>query len=147
MQMSTKKDCKSNFQEIIDRLRQVSGLTNEYEIAELLGFKKDSFAARKSRGSLPKKEIELACASHGWSHEWIMTGKGEMQTQPGVAEEQGGYTKQSLTEDETYLICTFRKLHPAERDKVIEIAELYSGVKEPRRSDGGGKGSKESNSN
>lgn len=76
--MSTKKDCISNFSEILGRLLQVSGKLNEYEIADLLGFKKDTFAARKSRGSLPEKEIKLACVSNGWSFEWVMSGKGEM---------------------------------------------------------------------
>jgi hypothetical protein len=64
-----------------------------------------------------------------------------------VAEEEGIYTKQPLTAEELYLVRTFRKLRLAEKEKVIEIAELYSGVKESRRHDGGGSGSRESNSN
>jgi transcriptional regulator with XRE-family HTH domain len=79
--------------------------------------------------------------------EWIDTGKGEMLAQPVVAEQQEGYARQLLSREEDYLIRTFRKLHLAEKEKVIEIAELYSGVKESRKHDGGGSGSRESNSN
>lgn len=74
--MSTKKACISNFFDILKRLHEISGKENEYEIAELLGFKKDTFAARKSRGSIPAKEIKLACVSNGWNFEWVMCGKG-----------------------------------------------------------------------
>jgi transcriptional regulator with XRE-family HTH domain len=78
--------------------------------------------------------------------EWIDTGEGEMRSQPRIAEAQEGYARQILSEDEDYLLRTYRKLHSAEKEKVIEIAELYSGVKESRRHDGGGNGSQESNS-
>jgi len=74
--MSIKKDDRSKFSEILDRLHEISGKVNEYEVAEMLGFKKDSFAARKSRGSVPEKEIKLACVSNGWNFDWIMSGEG-----------------------------------------------------------------------
>lgn len=62
---------------------EVSGKSYEYEIAEILGFKKDSFAARKSRGSIPEKEIKIACVTNGWPYEWVISGEGEMrQSQP-----------------------------------------------------------------
>jgi hypothetical protein len=75
--MSTKKDYKSKFSDVLNRLHEISGKENEYEVAEILGFKKDTFAARKSRGSVPEKEIKIACASYGWNFEWVMYGKGE----------------------------------------------------------------------
>jgi SOS-response transcriptional repressor LexA len=76
--MSTKKDYTCNFSAILERLHTISGKENEYEVAEMLGFKKDTFAARKSRGSVPEKEIKLACVSNGWNFDWVMYGKGEM---------------------------------------------------------------------
>jgi len=82
--MSIKKDDKSKFSEILNRLHEISGKANEYEVAEMLGFKKDSFAARKSRGSVPEKEIKLACVSNGWNFDWVMYGKGSK-----LAEERG----------------------------------------------------------
>lgn len=63
-----------------------------------------------------------------------------------IAEEQSEYSLQPLSKEELYLVRTFRKLHDAEKQKVIEIAELYCGVKEPWRNAGGGSDSKESNS-
>lgn len=76
--MSTKKDYKSKFSDVLGRLHKISGKENEYEVAEILGFKKDTFAARKSRGSIPEKEIKIACASNGWNFEWVMHGKGDI---------------------------------------------------------------------
>ncbi len=80
--MSTKNNYISNFDDIINRLRQLSGKSKQYEIAGLLGFDKDTFAARKSRGSVPEKEIKITCASNAWSFEWVMTGEGNMTIQP-----------------------------------------------------------------
>lgn len=91
--------------------------------------------------------IEKLCQILNINSVWLLTGKGPMHASPGVAEKQEAYTKQPLTEDEIYLLRIYRKLHLAEKDKVIEIAELYSGVKESRRHDGGGKDSQKSNSN
>lgn len=62
-----------------------------------------------------------------------------------VSEDQSGYA-QRLNKSELHLIKLFRQLHPAEQDKVIEIAELYAGAKESRRTVGGGSDLAESNS-
>ncbi len=58
---------------------QALGLTKEYELANLLGFKKDTFAARKSRGALPVDKIKLLCADKLINFNWVMTGEGEMR--------------------------------------------------------------------
>ena len=76
--MSTRLIYKSNFEQVIERLMLVSGKTKEFEIAEIIGLKKVAFAARKSRDSLPEKEIKIACVNNGWSFDWVMSGKGEM---------------------------------------------------------------------
>lgn len=75
--MSTTKNYIYNFDEILERLRDISGKSKQYEIAALLGFDKDTFAARKSRGSVPVREIKLACVSNGWSPDWVLTGEGD----------------------------------------------------------------------
>jgi hypothetical protein len=74
--MSIDKDYINHFDDILQRLKKVSGKGKQYEIAALLGFDKDSFAARKSRGSIPEKEIKLACLNNGWRYEWVMSGEG-----------------------------------------------------------------------
>lgn len=74
--MSTQKNYESKFSEIMGRLMSVSGKTKDLEVAEILGLKKVAFAARKKRGSIPEKEIKIACANNGWSYDFIMTGRG-----------------------------------------------------------------------
>ena len=77
---------------------------------------------------------------------WLSSGEGEIRPPPSVAETKSGYGNQPLTAAERYLIKTYRKLNQAEKDKVIEIAELYCGAKESWKDVGGGSVSKESNS-
>ena len=72
--MSTIKNDKNRFLLIFARLKEVSGKSKDKEIAEILGFDKDTFGARKSRGSVPEKEIKLACADNGWSVAYIEEG-------------------------------------------------------------------------
>jgi len=122
--MSTKKDYKSNFQEVVDRLQIVSGKTKEQQIAVLLGFKKDTFAARKSRGSLPVKEIQIACASNGWSYDWVMSGEGEMfvvpQKQPQTVSGQLEGLSPEIKLIADYLEVKLRGKSAEERLKYIE---------------------------
>jgi transcriptional regulator with XRE-family HTH domain len=46
---------------------------------------------------------------------------------------------------ERTLLSKFRRLHPAEKERVIEIAELYASAKDQRNVGGGGKNLRESN--
>ena len=58
--MSTINNDKNRFLLILARLKEVSGKSKDKEVAEILGFDKDTFGARKSRGSVPDKEIGRA---------------------------------------------------------------------------------------
>lgn len=82
--MSTKKTNKSQFAEIMSRLMTSLGLKNEYELGQLLGFKKDTFSARKTRGSIPQKEIKLLCAEKLINFDWALTGEGSMKKDEGA---------------------------------------------------------------
>jgi transcriptional regulator with XRE-family HTH domain len=100
------------------------------------------------KGIVPKTDVVGKVAKTlGVSIENILFGESFVEVPHEIAEAQERYAGQLLSEDEDYLLRTYRKLHLAEKEKVIEIAELYSGVKESRRHDGGGSGSRESNSN
>lgn len=137
-----------DIESIISRMKTAVDARNDSDLARFFGSKSTGYVSnwRKKR-EIPEGNIALVSVKRSVGFDWLITGKGEMRSQPRVAEPQGGYTRQLLSEDEDYLIRTYRKLHPAEREKVIEIAELYRGVKESRQQDGGGSGSQESNSN
>lgn len=76
--MSTKKVEKSQFEEVVGRLMTALVVENEYNVAESLGFKKDTFSARKKRGALPVDKIRLLCADRGINFNWVMTGAGDL---------------------------------------------------------------------
>jgi SOS-response transcriptional repressor LexA len=75
--MSTNEIDKSQFKAVSSRLMSALKIKNEYNLAELLGFKKDSFSARKKRGALPVDKIRLLCSDKGINFDWVMTGQGE----------------------------------------------------------------------
>jgi hypothetical protein len=70
------------FEEVISRIKKVTNLQEDAEIAKLLGMKPSTFAMRKKRGKLPKKEIELCAAKNGISTDWLFTGQGETFPSP-----------------------------------------------------------------
>lgn len=86
--MSTTKNHNSDFPEVVQRLMELSGKSRELDIAELLGMKKAAFATRKLRDRLPIKEIKITCANHGWSYDWVVTGKGRKLLYPVVTSDQ-----------------------------------------------------------
>lgn len=142
---------------------EVSGKSYEYEIAELLGFKKDSFAARKSRGSIPEKEIKIACASNGWPYEWVISGEGEMlrvqsrqltaiQAESVAAEQAANdyrgtaprlavvELKRSISEDGWALLDSFELLCDEQKKSLLIVAQTMAlGVptKSPPKGPGG----------
>jgi hypothetical protein len=75
--MSTNKVEINRFIEVIDRLMDALNIKNEYNMAELLGFKRDTFSARKKRGALPVDKMQLLCSDRGINFNWVMTGEGE----------------------------------------------------------------------
>lgn len=75
--MSTIKFDTGYFSQVIKRLMFALNVQMEYEIAALLGFKKDTFSARKKRGAIPEDKIKLLCAERKINFDWVMTGKGE----------------------------------------------------------------------
>lgn len=77
---------KINFGEVLSRLKQVANVRFQYEIAELLGMSKVQFATQKSRGKLPKIEIELWAVKNGISPEWILTGTGPMKAEQSLSD-------------------------------------------------------------
>jgi hypothetical protein len=139
---------KLEIESIISRMKIAVEARNDSDLARFFGSKSTGYVSNwRKKGEIPEGNIALIAVKRGVTFDWLMTGEGEMLLLYGVAENQEEYAGRLLSEDEDYLLRTFRKLHLAEKEKVIEIAELYSGVKESRKHDGGGSGSQESNSN
>lgn len=54
---------------------EMTGFSEEYQVAELLGFSRTAFSQRKARGSVPVDRIATVCEQKGWDFRWITTGK------------------------------------------------------------------------
>ena len=78
--MSTDKNNKSGFEDILERLRVALGLEYEYQVGEMIGIKKTALAQRKKRGSIPVDKIELVCQHKGINVNWVMSGGGAKHT-------------------------------------------------------------------
>lgn len=79
--MSTHELATEYFSEVMARLMFALKIQKEGEVAALMGFKKDTFSARKKRGALPEDKIKLLCADRSINFNWVMTGKGEQTVQ------------------------------------------------------------------
>lgn len=128
------------------RVRELRGQRTQVEMADIAGITQGQWS-KLEKGIVPKTDVVGKIAkSLGVSIDTILYGTGEKRASPTVNESVEGYSNQPLTRDELHLIRTYRKLNAAEKEKVIEIAELYCGVQESWRNVGGGSVSKESNS-
>lgn len=124
-------------------------------LAEKMGLKNGGLVSAWKKRGVPNEVIAETAIKKGIRKEWIETGQGEKYSPyaPSGAdppqetrETPPGYSNQPLKDDELRLIKLYRNLHPAEQEKVIEIAELYNNVRESRENAGGGSDLKESNS-
>lgn len=68
---------KYDFSAVIRRIMQAKRFDHEYQVADLLGFKRAAFSERKKRNSLPLAEIELFCRRESINLDWVLSGTGE----------------------------------------------------------------------
>lgn len=73
--MSTTNPHFDNFDQIISRIMEVKGFTQEAEVAEFLGFSRTAFSQRKKRQSIPIDKIAIVCERDGLDFGWIMGGE------------------------------------------------------------------------
>lgn len=122
--MSTKIIHNYDFPQIIHRIMEITGLRHEYQVAELLGFKRVAFSERKKRNSVPVTEIKLFCHKESINVNWVLYGEGEKhvrdETTATVAEQIGeGYTPEvKIMAD--YLEVRLEGKTRAERLQVID---------------------------
>ncbi len=81
--MSTNKVTKINFIEALNRLKEVTGMRKDKEIAELIGLNKGSLAMRIQRDSFPENAVDQYCYRSGLNPEFIKFGVGPKHFFPG----------------------------------------------------------------
>jgi hypothetical protein len=67
------------FIQIIEKIKNIKGLTLDYEVADLLGISKKAFAADKKRNSIPFEELSTFCSSGNISLNWLLYDEGPMK--------------------------------------------------------------------
>lgn len=66
------------FQTVVDRLKLILGCQTETAVGERLGFTQSTWASRKMRGSLPRKEIDALIKAEQLNPEFIYKGIGDV---------------------------------------------------------------------
>ena len=74
--MSTNKITRINFIEALNRLKEMTGMRKDKEIAELIGLNKGSLAMRIRRDSFPESEVDQYCYRNGFNPEFVKLGVG-----------------------------------------------------------------------
>ena len=100
-------------------------LKHEYELAEMLGFKRVAFSERKKRNSVPEAEIKLLCINKSINPNWIFYGEGDAfvvsdQNPPAYA---ATTIHQGLTPGEAKLLELLRA-NPAARESAEAMTKL-----------------------
>jgi len=73
--MLRKKYANLNFFQIISRIKEYKGITNDLEVANLLGLSKTAFSERKRRNSVPIDKITIFSERESISVDWFLFGE------------------------------------------------------------------------
>lgn len=73
--MSNKKSHTRTSSEIIDDLKKISGVSNDSDLAEILGVRANYISTWRTRNTIPHNEIALFCEMKGMSYSGILTGE------------------------------------------------------------------------
>lgn len=65
-----------SFSEIIERIKLIKNLSNDYQVAEVLEIRPKSMATAKMRNSIPYEELTSFCDKEGISLNWMLFGTG-----------------------------------------------------------------------
>jgi len=79
----------ADFQQVIDRLKEVLALPTNKAVAELLGLTASNLGERKNRAALPVEQIEQLCRQRGIRLEWVFDGLQPALESGGLRVEEG----------------------------------------------------------
>lgn len=82
-----KKQFMSRLNHIINRIKEISGLRTDADVAKTLGLKPNTLSERKARDSVPFEEIFRYCVQKEIYLDWILTGVGPKLKTRDLAQE------------------------------------------------------------
>jgi tetrahydromethanopterin S-methyltransferase subunit B len=102
-----------SFSEIVEKIKKLKALSNDYEVADIILIKPKTLAVNKTRNSIPFQEITAFCNKEHISLNWLLSGIGP-QALPDEKEASAGETKPSdPILRETATPYSSRPSHPA----------------------------------
>ncbi len=104
------------FEEATLRLKQQLKVTEDKDVAEILGLNSSAWAKRKKRESFPTKEVFALAAQRpelGLDPDWIVTGQSQITETDGI--------------DETSLLQCYRLMNTQRKHDLRQMALLWSG--------------------
>jgi hypothetical protein len=111
-----------SFSEIMDIIKKLKGLNNDYEVAKLLNIKQNTISAKKSRNSIPYEEIITFCHKENISLDELLTGE--------YKENQTGSARHIIKEEESPYESNIDKIKISEdlilTTRVLESNSPYS---------------------
>lgn len=118
----------NSFEEAALRAKQQLKVTDDKQVAELLGISEGAWKMRKKRDQFPIKEVFALAAQRpelGLDPDWIVTGSSLK------AETEGS--------DETSLLQCYRMMNAQNKYQLRQMALLWSGVMELKTTNEGDK--------
>lgn len=70
---------KLSFEQFFQRVTQVTGVTTQQELANLLGVNRSAVSQAKQKRGIPEKWLLSLVRSHGVNPDWLLTGLGSMR--------------------------------------------------------------------
>ena len=77
----------SRLNDIVDRIKEISHLRTDAEVAKKLGLKPNTLSERKARDSVPFEEIFRYCVKNDIYLDWVLTGVGSKLKTRDLAQE------------------------------------------------------------
>ncbi len=106
----------NSFEEQLLRLKQSVKVSDDQDIAALLGMSKAAFSGRKTRESFPTKEVFALATKQpdlGLDPDWIVTGSSNKM--------------EAANSREASLLQYFQKLNNKDQIRLLNMAQLWSG--------------------
>lgn len=74
--MSIRKVTEVEFIEVMNRIMELAGLTQQDQVADILNYSASALSQSKKRGSLPVNRLLATCKARGWDFDYVVYGKG-----------------------------------------------------------------------
>lgn len=123
----------SYFDDILSRIKKMSGVKTDSQVAKLLGLKPNTLAERKSRNSIPYEELFIFSNKNNLNSDWLLTGEGpKYRTERKEVKESATLNLDLISDVIEVVEAVFQRedLHLPPKKKAELITLLYEEILE-----------------